>query len=226
MAITTRATLRTAINTRLVRSETDAQLDEFIQEGENELNAKLRLLQQEASTPVSVTLSSGANVATLPTSAVTGLGGFLELITLRWNDLDGPGPTVQPLDVVRNSYSSSTGRPSYVAVSSDFVFERPADQAYTLKSVHFAKWALGSSTGDANWLLTNFPYAYLYAAMAAAASGYLRSRKLALEWGAERDKWVAKLNDMDARVRKVGATLTVDAGLLGRGGSRYDINRG
>lgn len=227
MTISTRAELRTAINTRLVRSESNAQLDEFIQEGENELNVKLRLLQQEAATPSTVTLSSGANVADLPsTSSVTGLGAFLELITLRWNDLDGPGPEQMPLDAVRNAYTATTGRPSFVAVSSSFVFERPADQAYTLKSVHYAKWALGASTGDTNWLLTNFPYAYLYAALTAAASGFLRSAKLTAEWGAQRNMWIGKLNDMDARARKIGATLRVDSGLTGRAGSRYDINRG
>lgn len=218
MTITTRATLRTAINTWLVRSETDAQLDEFIQLGEAKLNRELRLLSMEIGTPSSVTLSQDATTATLPTN-------FLELITLRWNDLDGPGPTQRPIDVVRNAYTSTSGRPSLVAVSSVFVFERPADQAYTLKSTHLEKWALGSTDAAANTLLTTCPDAYLFASLAAAGT-YTRKSPDGVSWPEQRDRVIADLNDIDARARKIGATLSVDSGLTGRGGSRYDINRG
>ncbi|HYF54046.1 MAG TPA: hypothetical protein VEA41_07295 [Salinarimonas sp.] len=219
MAITTRDELRTALNTWLVRSESATQLDEFIQLGEAKLNRDLRLISMETSTPVTVTLSSGANVADLPT-------GFIELIALRWNDLDGPGPIQKPIDVVRNAYTSSTGRPAYAAVSgSCFVFERPADQAYTLKSTHLAKWALGTASSSANALLTSHPDAYLFAALAAAGI-YTRKSPDGVSWPEQRDRVIADLNDNDARSRKIGATLTVDPGLTGRGGSRYDINRG
>lgn len=217
MTISTRATLETAISTWMVRSDLTSLYGDFIQFGEIELNAGLRLLQQEVVVPVSVSLSQNAQTATLPTN-------FLEPISLLWSDIDG-GPIQRSVGEIAAMLSSTTGRPDYFAYSSSFFFDRPAGQAYTLKSRHFEKWALGSGSSDTNWLLTNAPDAYLYAALAAAGS-YARNPKDPAEtWEGKRDRAVARLNRIDARSRK-GAALTSDVALLSRRGSGYDINRG
>ncbi len=215
MAITTRAELKTAITARIIRTDLTTLYDEFIQFGEIELNSKLRLMQQEIGTPSTVTLSSAATTATLPTN-------FLEPIALRWSDVEY-GPTQRTTEQIADMSTTTTGRPRFFAYSSVFLFERPADQAYTLKSRHFEKWALGSGDSAANWLLTNAPDAYLYASLAAAADQARSLKDSASRWEDRRDKAIARLNRIDARSRK-RAPLVMDAGLVSSGGG-YDINR-
>lgn len=218
VTITNRGTLKTAITSKLVRGDLTAQYDDFIQHGEILLNDDLRLLQQEVVIPTTVSLAQGAQTATLPTN-------FLEPISLQWSDVQS-GPTQRTTDQIADLMSTTAGRPEYVAYSSAFFFERPADQAYTLKSRHFEKWALGAQDTDTNWLLTNDPLAYLYASLEAAAI-QIRSADMIALWGAERSKRITKLNRRDARSRK-GASLTVDAALSAIGGGHrgYDITRG
>lgn len=218
MTISTRAELKTAVTTYIVRTDLTAEYDDWILGGENLLNRRLRLLQQETSTAVSVTLTSGNQTASLPTL-------FLELIKLRYSDIDMVIEQ-KPLAVVRDGFSSSSGRPQFVAVSADFVFERPSDATYTLKSTYFKKWALGSSSGDTNWLLTNFPYAYLYATLAIAARRRRDLKDPASHWEGRLAQEIAELNMMDARARR-GGSLTIDSSMPGTGGSgRYNINAG
>ncbi len=216
MTISTRAELKTALTTWLVRSDLISLYDDFITLAEIELNSKLRLLQQEAG-PTSVSLSQAATTATLPTR-------FLDLISLRWNDIDG-GPEQRTLDQIAAMSTTGSGRPSNFAVSAAFVFDRPADQAYTLKSRHFEKWSLGTQTTDTNWLLTNAPDAYLYACLAVAADYARNLKDPATLWIAKREDAIQRLNRLDAKARR-SAPLTSDVALLSRRGSGYDITTG
>jgi hypothetical protein len=215
MAITKRSELEAAIATWLVRSDLSALIPQFITFGEMKLNRKLRLLQQEIATPSTVTLSQNSTTAALPTN-------FLKPISLVWADVEG-GPSLRTTQQIRASVSSSPSRPSLFAVSSVFVFERPADQAYSLKSTHFEKWALGSGADDTNWLLQNASDAYLYASLEAGGV-YTRKSPSGVSWGAELKTVIGMLNDADGESR-AETPLVVDAALTGgRGG--YDINRG
>ena len=73
---TTYATLQTAIEEDLARSDLTAELPNFINKGEAILNRELRLMTME--TASSETLAADADTLSLPT-------GFLEHINLRFS---------------------------------------------------------------------------------------------------------------------------------------------
>lgn len=214
--------LQTAITTWLVRTDLpNSQILDFITLAEAKLNRALRLLQQE--TLATVTLSSAASTASLPSR-------FLELISFKWTDITG-GPTQKSLGEVADiGVGLGSSRPQYFALSSNFVFERTADAAYTLNCRYYKSWNIAADT--TNWLLTNAPDAYLYYALDAAGI-YVRKPPAQIADTEDQVTWaglamgiIQELNNLDARSRK-GATLSVDSALLTyrRAGS-FDINRG
>ncbi len=67
--------------------------------------------------------------------------------------------------------SSTTGKPEFYTIHGDeFQFKPVPSTDYTLEITYFAKYAALSADADTNWLLTNHPMAYVYAAMVACAS--------------------------------------------------------
>lgn len=211
MAITTYSELTTAIATWLKRSDLTSEIVDFVTLGEAHLNRKLRLLQQE--TTASVTLSSGASTASLPT-------GFLEPISLVYTS-DGVPLVQQGFDDLADlSQGASSGRPHYYGIGSTFVFERTADQAYTLTSRHFQKWDIATDT--TNWLLTNAPDAYLFSALI-QAKAFVKKTEDVMVWSQGLQATIQELNTLDNRSRKQ-ATTRVDSGMTGR--RSFNINRG
>lgn len=67
--------------------------------------------------------------------------------------------------------SSLTGTPeAYTLHGDEFQFKPIPSGDLTLEISYIARYAALSADGDTNWLLTNHPMAYLYAALVAASS--------------------------------------------------------
>ena len=159
---TTYSELQTEIIDWTKRSDMAARVPLFIAMGESAMNSRLRLRSME--TAASVTLSSGASTATLPTD-------FLEPISLAYSDSDNLRQYPQnELDNARAYLSTtSAGRPDAFAYgSTTIIFNRNADQNYTLTLRYFKK--LDLATDLSNTVLTLAPYAYLYGALQAYAN--------------------------------------------------------
>ena len=89
--------------------------------------------------------------------------------------------SIQQLDVFRERYSS-TGKPIWFGIHGTYLeFVPVPDSSYTVEMTYYAKLAAMSVDTDTNWLLTNFPDAYLYGSLLNAAP-YLGDDERLLVW--------------------------------------------
>jgi hypothetical protein len=78
---------------------------------------------------------------------------------------------LSPKQLTAKFPSSPAGTPSHYTVHGDeFQFSHVPDTSLTLEVSYIARYNAFSADGDTNWLLTNHPFAYLYAAMIAGSA--------------------------------------------------------
>ncbi len=214
MAITSYATLKTTVADYLHRSDlSDSVMSVFVQLGEARLNRKLRLLQQEATSTLSLT--AGSESVSLPT-------GWLETIDVIYSDDKRP---IHPQNIKslnsQRTYDSTTSRPYlYATTDGTMIFEITADATYSIDINYFKSWDI--ETDDTNWLLVNAPDAYLYSALL-EAKAYTKSQQDVSLWSGGLETAMGDLNRLDNRTRR-NATVRMDSALSRSG--RFDINRG
>tara|TARA_R110000744_G_scaffold323104_2_gene428970 strand:- start:26 stop:676 length:651 start_codon:yes stop_codon:yes gene_type:complete len=215
MAITNYTNLKTTLADYLHRSDlSDTVLSNFVQFAESRLNRKLRLLQQETTTTLSV--PAGTNTIALPSD-------WIETIDVIHSD-DKDSLTAQSVKNLNSqtSYGSTTGRPRLYAITNGYnlLFNIITDKAYDLSLNYFNKWDV--ETDDTNWLLQNAPDAYLYASLLEAKAYTKKLEDVGL-WSSGLDVAINDLNRNDNRSRR-NATSRVDSAIIKAG--RFDINRG
>jgi len=215
MAITDYDSLKTTIADYLHRSDlSDSVLSNFVQFAEARLNRKLRLLQQE--TISTLTLSQGSDTVSLPSD-------WAETIDLIYAD-DKQSVTPQSVKALNSqrTYDTTQARPYLYATTNGhkLQFEIAANQEYSLLLNYFNKWDI--QTDLTNWLLTNAPDAYLYGSLL-EAKAYVKNMVDVALWSDALKVAVDDLNQNDARSRR-NANARVDSALVRA--SRFDINRG
>tara|TARA_R110000737_G_scaffold171496_2_gene197099 strand:- start:2234 stop:2881 length:648 start_codon:yes stop_codon:yes gene_type:complete len=214
MAITDYSTLKSTLTDYLHRSDlSDSILSNFVQLGEARINRRLRLLEQE--TVSTVTLLSGASEVAMPTN-------WQETIDVIY---DSDKSSIQPQNLRSlNSQSpatTSTGRPNlYATTNGKMVFEITADKDYPILINYFKRWDIETDT--TNWLLTYAPDAYLYSALLEAKAYTKKVEELSL-WADGLSTAIDDLNQLDNRSRR-NSTIRVDNALSNS--RRFDINRG
>ena len=106
---------------------------------------------------------------TISTQSVAQPTGFLEAIRLYMNTDPIVDLEFLPPDRFWNTTTvadGSTGQPKiYTMEGSNFVFGPSPDSSYTGKLLYYKKLSALSDSTTTNWLITNAPYAYLYAIM-------------------------------------------------------------
>lgn len=195
MALATLGDLKTSVASWLKRSDLTAQIPDFISLAEARIARDLRLRAQLTTTD----LSTVANTATVTLPA-----DWLESETA---ELVGYGLLeAGALEVLGQAWGSDKGRPRQMAVrgSSAVLFPTP-DAVYTLRLTYFAKYAL-SGDSSTNWLLTNHPGIYLYAALA-EAEPYLVNDPRAATWEAKYQQERNGLWAADQNARFSGSVL-------------------
>ena len=147
--------LKTAVADELNRDDKDSLLANWIVMGESRLNRDLRMLdmiQTETGT-----LSTAARTMALPTL-------YQDKIQFRINDPLRELIWVPPSRLMKYAPEVDTGgTPRYYTVTSTFEFDRVPDSAYSYTLKYYKGYRLSASS-DTNYLLTNYPQAYLYAA--------------------------------------------------------------
>ena len=159
MSITTFAELSTAVTNWIDRTDLSSRIPEFITLWEAEVNRRLRLRQQTAST--SLTPSAGS--ATLPTD-------YLE-----WKRVTWTGTPKRELDYVTPSFLQAFNPSAISATPLYFTIE-----GETLKIAYLSTTALDflyaqkvpalTASATTNWLLTAHPDVYLYGTLSRAAT--------------------------------------------------------
>lgn len=209
MAITDYASLVTAVQDWLHRTDLAARIQDFIALGELHLNAEIQAIGMQATATVQTV--AGSRFAPLPIR-------FLEPLSLT----DRHGDEVVLSDsgsVASAAAQNGPGRPHFYAPTDQLEFDRASERAHTL-TMYYRK-TLGIQADGTNWLLASAPNAYLYAALAEAAPFIADPNQIGL-WIAKRDEAIRRVNRSVARRKP--STLRTDAAISGGGG--FNILRG
>lgn len=153
-------TLKSQLDAYTHRTDLGTEYDTWIALVESELNLELRVRQQLTST----TLSATTDTVALPAD-------FLQM-----RNLEAATNPITPLKYVtseqREFYDlkASTGKPRLYDISGANIILAPQpDQTYTLNIEYYASIPTLPSNVT-NWLITNFPNAYLYGCLRQAGA--------------------------------------------------------
>lgn len=180
----------------------------FIDMGENRINRISRLLQQE--TTASVTLTVGQDNTDLPTD-------FLDHITLTYDVDDFYEPSQVSITELELKKTVTSGRPNHYAIAEKIYFSQKPDQAYAMTHRYFKRWDI--ATDSTNWLLTNHPGAYVLTALHAA--GIFLKHPMVNQWAEEAGNVLSEIQYESGKVRG-RAPLRVDDAIIVP--ARYNIH--
>ena len=192
MAITSYSELQAAIGNWLDHSLFTARTPEFIALFEACANRRLRVREQEASTPLAP--SSGA--ATLPADY------------LMWRRVTWTGSTRVELQYVHPSYlqaaypSSPSGVPRIFTIEGATLKVRPLDTT-ALDLDYFQKIPALSDDTATNWLLSAHPDLYLFGSLVEAEMFGVNDERAPL-WKARRDEIFDEIEKLGNKTRGAG----------------------
>lgn len=182
----THAQLKAAIASWLKRSDLTSIIPTFIQLAEARISRELRLRSQITFT----TLTASSGSASLPVD-------FLEFKALVYAD-DATPIRVGSLEQVLTDRARIDGyRPKFCVVTGDAIqFGPSADSTYSITAAYYAKFDALADDGDTNWLLTNHPGVYLWAACSEASPWMVNDERVVV-WETKYAQDTQALKDAD-----------------------------
>lgn len=172
MSIATYGELKTAIAAYLHRDNLTDFIPDFVQYAETVISNDPDPTDPEELPGIRARNQGKRVTALMSTAYIDMPADFLSTRDMQLNT-----DPVQYLDylspkVMTAKYPSGTvGKPRFYTIHGDeFQFGPAPDSEYTLEISYNAKYTAFSDDGDTNWLLTNHPFAYLYAACIAGAA--------------------------------------------------------
>ena len=196
MAITTYTELKSAISDFLNRDDLDAVIPTFIDLAEARLNREVRHWRMEDRAVATL----DAQYTALPTN-------FLEPIRMSLTSGDTSTMEVvgvQEMSDLRARALNTSGKPRYYTILDQSIEVYPSpDGEYSLEMVYFETLP-ALSTSDTNWLLTNYPDAYLYGALLHSAP-YLQDDARMQVWDTLYQTAVSAIN-LDGERAKTGGS--------------------
>jgi hypothetical protein len=190
MAITNYAELQTAIANYLHRADLTTAIPDFISIAESKLNRRLRIRAME-----NLATGTVASAIALPT-------GFLAMKALTVTS----GGTTYPLTYITpNEIVGDTATARYYSIIGDDLYFEPVGAGETYSLLYYKKFDPVSA--GANWLITNAPEVYLYAALL-EASPYIDDMQKMQIWAGLLDASLAQLESAD-RDDRYGSALVV-----------------
>jgi hypothetical protein len=196
MAITTYATLKTAVENWLGRSDLDDRIPEFIALAEADMARNLRKeVVREA-----FTLTSGEDSKALP-------AGCAELRSLRYNTSTLKFPLDNTTEVgLADVRRAGSGVPTfYAVVDGTVLFDVAPSDAFAMEIVYYS--ALTQLANDADAVSLRLSDLYLFGALKEAAP-YLEHDERVPLWEAKYNKAINDENSARERA-ELGATPTV-----------------
>jgi hypothetical protein len=201
MAISTYSELQTAVANWLDRDDLTARIPEFISLAEARFNRDLRIRAMETKQTAS-TVADQRNYA-LPTN-------YLQMRNLQVN-----GTPIRILEYVtpemydRMWGGTTTGTPYYYTIIADELQLGPTPAAVmTIEMLFYKRFDSLSSTTTTNWVLTNAPDVYLYAALMEAEAFLVNDARLPT-WSAGYQRAIESLQNADAQDRHSGSAMRI-----------------
>lgn len=200
--LTTYGGLKTSIAAWLKRTDLDAIIPDFITLAEARIARDLRLRKQIVTT--TLTTVGGTQGVTLPADFLEAENVSLkttpqtQLVYVNIEHLDSQYPT-----------GTRTGSPAVYTLEGDSMLLGPTpDAAYQIDLLYYGKFAALSASTDTNWLLTNHPSIYLFAALAEAQPYTMDDGRIAM-WEQKYAKDAKALQDADDQSMFSGTSLRV-----------------
>jgi hypothetical protein len=205
MALATYTDLLTAIQTWMARVgdvEISGNQDDILDLAESRLNRVLPLNAMR--TDVNLTATSGSRFVALPSD-------FYEPVSLKLTTF-GIETTLKPRVAGTYNRGVYAGVPKTWAINgTNIELDVIANQAHTLILRYRQKFAL-SASAPTNWLLTNYPDAYLQACLIEAELLAKDFQSASARNQLFTTQTVVEIADMDSKLTSVG-TLSVDIGI-------------
>ncbi len=206
--------LKTSVAAWLSRTDLTDEIDDFIDLAEAEFNRTFR--NERMLTETSITTSSTTSFATLPTD-------FLEVDNLSF-DSDPRGiefVTTKQLKQTRSGEASKQGRPVVYTIAASSTsggaqriqFGPSPDGVYTFTLNHYEKITALSTSNATNWLLDNYPGAYLYGALKQAL-GFIQDTDRRAEITSNYNEIFGQMEreDENRKFGGAGVRITTDVG--------------
>ena len=159
MAITSYATLKTAIEAWLKRSDstTTGEIDTFIDLFEAEVNRNVRHREMEQR----VTTTANSEYVSLPAD-------FLEMRSIKLNS--NPNRQIrfespQNFTALRATNTTQTNEPNFYTIVGKQIRFSPIPSSDSVEMNYFEKITPLDSTNTTNWLINDYPDAYLYGSL-------------------------------------------------------------
>lgn len=176
MSITTYAELQTAIADTLRRTDMTDTITTFIDLAEADMQRRVRSYRMEAR----ATLSLDAQYVDLPAD-------WVETVRMRTTGSEGQAITLLDADSMANMRTANAdtgGRPVHYSLSAGQLELFPSpDETYSADLLYIAKIPALADDNTSNWVLANFPDAYLYGALIHTAP-YLMEDERLTTWAA------------------------------------------
>jgi hypothetical protein len=201
LTLATYADLLSGVADWLQRTDLTARIPDFVTLAEAQMNRTLRVRRMEARATAS--LSEG--LTALPAD-------FLEAITLTLADGTKLDPV--PTDVMADysELSAESGAPRFFGLMGEGVQAYPApDRPYDVTLTYYARIPALSVSTPGNWVLSQYPDAYLYGTLLQAGP-YLRDSEATGVWGALQ---ASALEAIKAETRTPAGKLRTEPGLAG-----------
>lgn len=217
MSIDSYTTLKTAIGNFIDDADLSTRIPEFITLAEGRINRKLRGLQQQLIATASYDPATNSRYLAEP-------AGYLEMIDLSVkvaSESDNEYKTVSytpPERILK--YYTSAGKPERFTFRNQLEFDRLPDVVYTLRMHFLKKWDIASD--ETNWVLTNYPDAYLYGSLIETAVYVAEDTRIPY-WEKRFNDAIKEINELDDRTRDDGELDVSDLGLMSRRYSGYRI---
>lgn len=196
MALSNYTELQAAIADQLDRTDLTAQIPDFIKLAEAQMNRVVRHWRMEDR----VTATMDTQYTALPNNFVEPIRMVLTSGNYTTLEIVGNLEIAQ----LRADASDTKGRPRFYAINDEAieVFPTP-DGDYTIELVYYEK-INPIANAQTNWLLTNYPDAYLYGACLHSAP-YLQEDARMQTWGALYEAAISAINQ-DAERAKTGGS--------------------
>lgn len=158
MALATYSDLKTSLENWSHRSDLTSQLSDFIYLAERKISNNIisRKLQTSSSLPTSV----GVNYVTLPSDY-----NSLKTIQLT-SSYNTPLELISDIKMLESNSQNNQGRPQYYCIENQKIILSPIpDSVYSIDIVYYQDIPALSNSNTTNWVLTSYPYVYLYGAL-------------------------------------------------------------
>jgi len=209
--------LKTAIGNWLARPELDGDgfIDDFIDLTEAEFNRTIRSERMLAESST-ITTSSTTSFATLPTD-------FLQIDNLSFESdpRNIEFVTTKQLRQTRSGQANQANRPkAFTIVASStsggaqrLLFGNSPDSIYTFTLSYYQQIPALSTSNTTNWLLTNYPGAYLYGSLKQGL-GFIQDTDRRAEITANYNQIIAEIEkeDENRKFGGAGSRVITDVG--------------